>query len=136
MQMRLNVELSRNNFYMMCRAGRRMSLLVGRKTWLVGVLFVVMAGCFSFSAVGQPAQVSSTGKPGHSNPWAPTEVGPLPPVASLSDGVWLKGDLHLHSTHSKDASNNSVGKIIAFAQSVGMGYICITDHDKDRKSVV
>jgi len=65
----------------------------------------------------------------HINPWAPTEVGPLPPVASLTKGVWLKGDLHMHSNHSSDASNNSVAKIIAFSKSVGMDYICITDHD-------
>lgn len=65
----------------------------------------------------------------HVNPWEPTEPGPLAPIASLTDGVWLKGDLHLHSDNSEDASNNSVAKIIAFAKSVGMGYICITDHD-------
>ncbi len=50
-------------------------------------------------------------------------------IASLTDGVWLKGDLHLHSRHSKDSSNNSEAKIIHFAESVGMDYICITDHD-------
>jgi hypothetical protein len=43
--------------------------------------------------------------------------------------VWLKGDLHLHSRHSKESSNNPVAKIIAFSKSVGMDYICITDHD-------
>lgn len=85
--------------------------------WLFG-----LAACISLSALGQT-------NPTHVNPWAPTEVGPLPPIAPLTDGIWLKGDLHLHSNHSKDADNNSVGKIIAFAQSVGMGYICITDHD-------
>jgi hypothetical protein len=67
--------------------------------------------------------------PPHSNPWAPTDLGPLPPVASLSNGVWLKGDLHLHSSHSKDASNNPIAKMIAFSLAVGMDYICITDHD-------
>jgi PHP domain len=72
---------------------------------------------------------SSHGQSSHSNPWAPVELGPLPPIASLTDGVWLKGDLHLHSRHSKDSSNNSEGKIISFAESVGMDYICITDHD-------
>src|SRR5580698_161540 len=72
---------------------------------------------------------SAQGQSSHSNPWAPTEVGPLPPIASLTDGVWLKGDLHLHSRHSKDSSNNSEAKIISFAESVGMDYLCITDHD-------
>ena len=53
----------------------------------------------------------------------------IPPVASLADGVWMKGDLHVHSRHSKDSSNNSVAKIIALAEAVHMDYLCITDHD-------
>lgn len=53
----------------------------------------------------------------------------IPPIASLTNGVWLKGDLHLHSNHSQDASNNPVSKIVAFGKSVGMDYLCITDHD-------
>ncbi len=69
------------------------------------------------------------GQSTHSNPWASTELGPLPAIASLSDGVWMKGDLHVHSRHSKESSNNSVAKIISYSQSVGMDYICITDHD-------
>jgi hypothetical protein len=81
---------------------------------------LVMAGLIGSSAQGQS---------NHSNPWDPTELGPLPPIASLSDGVWLKGDLHLHSRHSKDSSNNPEAKIIAFAESVGMDYLCISDHD-------
>jgi len=72
---------------------------------------------------------SAAGQSGHSNPWAPTEIGLLPPIASLTDGVWLKGDLHLHSRHSKDSSNNPEAKIISFAESVGLDYLCITDHD-------
>jgi hypothetical protein len=68
-------------------------------------------------------------QPTHSDPWAPTEVGPLPPIASLTDGVWLKGDLHVHSRHSHDSSNNSEAKIIGFSESVGMDYLCISDHD-------
>src|SRR5882724_11262785 len=88
----------------------------GRGIVCIALLMTMAAG----GALGQTT---------HSNPWEPTAPGLLPPIASLSNGVWLKGDLHLHSSHSKDASNNSVGKIIAFAKSVGMGYICITDHD-------
>src|SRR5882757_8377331 len=85
----------------------------------VFVAGLIMTGCISGSTLAQS---------NHSNPWAPTEVGPLPPIASLSDGVWLKGDLHLHSRHSKDSSNNPIAKIIAFSLAVGMDYICITDH--------
>jgi hypothetical protein len=60
---------------------------------------------------------------------APVKGPVIPPVASLQDGVWLKGDLHLHSRHSKESSNNPVKKIIAFAEKVGFDFIAITDHD-------
>ncbi len=81
---------------------------------------LIITGCIGGTGLAQS---------GHSNPWAPTEAGPLPPIASLSDGVWLKGDLHLHSRHSQDSSNNPEAKIISFAESVGMDYLAITDHD-------
>lgn len=84
------------------------------------LLPVMIAGCINSTVFAQL---------GHSNPWAPTEIGPLPPVASLTNGVWMKGDLHIHSRHSNDASNNPIAKIIAFSLAVGMDYICITDHD-------
>jgi hypothetical protein len=86
---------------------------------------IFLAGLMIASLIGS----SANGQSSHSNPWAATEVGPLPPIASLTDGVWLKGDLHLHSRHSKDSSNNPEAKIISFAESVGMDYLCITDHD-------
>jgi hypothetical protein len=35
-------------------------------------------------------------------------------IASVSEGEWLKSDLHIHSRHSKDSSNNPVATIIAF----------------------
>ena len=43
----------------------------------------------------------------------------IPPVASLTDGQWLKGDLHLHSRQSKDSTNNPEAKIIKFAEGTG-----------------
>ncbi|RDE05702.1 CehA/McbA family metallohydrolase [Sphingomonas aracearum] len=53
----------------------------------------------------------------------------IPPVASLSDGVWMKGDLHIHSRHSTDSSNNSEATIIGFAEQAGFDFLGITDHD-------
>ncbi len=53
----------------------------------------------------------------------------LSPVASLSEGVWMRGDLHIHSRHSNDSSNNPEAKIIGLAEAVGMDYLCISDHD-------
>lgn len=83
--------------------------------WWIGIMV-----CLSSPALAQPD---------HINPWAPREMDGLPPVASLTEGVWLKGDLHVHSRHSKESSNHPVARIIAFSQSVGMGFVCITDHD-------
>jgi hypothetical protein len=60
---------------------------------------------------------------------APTAAPAIPPIASLTDGTWLKGDLHLHSRHSKESTNNPVRKIIDFAEKVGFDFIAITDHD-------
>ena len=48
---------------------------------------------------------------------------------SLNDGVWLKGDLHVHSRHSKESTNHEVSKILDYAKSIGFGFIAITDHD-------
>ncbi len=53
----------------------------------------------------------------------------LPPIASLDGGVWMKGDLHLHSHHSDDAADNPLPELIAFAENVGMDYFIATDHD-------
>ena len=52
-----------------------------------------------------------------------------PKVIENGSGVWLKGDLHVHSRHSTESSNNSIAKIINFSKSVKMDYLCITDHD-------
>jgi hypothetical protein len=100
----------------------------------MGFLMFIM-GAFSMSVFGQSS--SNQSNPDHSgssqsthvNPWAPTQLGELPPVESLTGGVWLKGDLHVHSRHSKDASNNPIAKIVGFSEAVGIDFLCITDHD-------
>lgn len=69
------------------------------------------------------------GQAGPASPWVSDALPRLAPPASLTQGVWLKGDLHVHSRHSTESTNNSVGKILAFSQSVGMDYLAITDHD-------
>lgn len=60
---------------------------------------------------------------------APGIPGTLPPVESLADGVWLKGDWHMHSRHSTDSTNNPEARIIGFAERHGFDYLAITDHD-------
>ena len=53
----------------------------------------------------------------------------LPALEGFSQGVWVKGDWHLHSRHSTDSSNNPEAKIIGFAERMGFDYLAITDHD-------
>jgi len=60
----------------------------------------------------------------------------FPAVGNLTDGVWMKGDLHVHSRHSRDSSNNPVSKILALAGRVGMDYLLISDHDNHVKGDV
>jgi len=83
-------------------------------------LLIIVTVC-----TGQMANAQSD----HINPWVPASIDSFPPIASLTKGVWLKGELHVHSRHSKESSNNPISKIISFCKSVGMDYICITDHD-------
>jgi hypothetical protein len=42
-------------------------------------------------------------------------------------GAWYKGDLHCHSTHSD--GDSSVKEVIASAESLGLDFFVITDHD-------
>src|ERR1700761_8406535 len=91
---------------------------------------LVIWSSISLLAIGQKLPPP---KNNHVNPWI-KPLGELPPIASLTDGEWLKGDLHVHSSHSIDGGNPNpnrqpVKTIISFAKSVGFGYIGITDHD-------
>jgi len=106
-----------------------MDMIVKRnriKMKFIRIINVVFVACISTAALAQPAK--------HNNPWAVKELGALPPIQSLTDGIWLKGDLHVHSSHSTDGGDASpnrhpVSTIINFAKSVGFGFIAITDHD-------
>jgi len=51
------------------------------------------------------------------------------PSSQPASGEWLKGDFHLHSSHSNDAQDNPVGPVIARAEALGMDYFVFTDHD-------
>jgi hypothetical protein len=74
---------------------------------------------------------------GDGNDNANEDVGPpnentgtvYPPIESLTDGQWLSGDLHVHSEHSDDSTLNPIAKITALADSVGLQFLAITDHD-------
>lgn len=51
------------------------------------------------------------------------------PLSAGPEGVWLRGDLHLHSNHSNDALDNDMATIVARAESLGFDYFVVTDHD-------
>lgn len=78
---------------------------------------------------GRSAAFSLVGLVGLTGPALAQSCQTAPPVESRSDGVWLAGDLHLHSRHSRDSSNNDLARILAFAEDAGLGFLAITDHD-------
>src|SRR5687768_12296908 len=80
------------------------------RSFLIGGLFLL--SLFSAACGGY--------RPGSHRGGRPTEAPP---------GEWLKGDLHLHSSHSTDALDNPVDVVIARAESAGMDYFTFTDHD-------
>ena len=60
---------------------------------------------------------------------APTSAWAEEPQGAGADGLWLKGDLHVHSRHSEDSSNHAIGAILTFADQVGIDFLLISDHD-------
>ena len=64
---------------------------------------------------------------------APLAVGCVEIASPPFEGVWLKGDLHCHSTHSD--GDSSVAEVIASAESIGLDFFVITDHDGNMDGV-
>lgn len=86
-----------------------------------GIAVVLLAACSSGDGGNNG---SAEGGPSNEN------TGRVyPPVASLTDGQWLAGDLHVHSEHSNDSTLNPISRITALADLVGLQYLAITDHD-------
>jgi len=54
-------------------------------------------------------------------------AGCIETAAPPLEGEWYKGDLHCHSTHSD--GDSSVREVIASAESKGLDFFVITDHD-------
>jgi len=106
-------------------------------TLLTAFILPAVVGCDELQG-GRTEQSAARNQGGiespESQPHAESSVDSAPngwaaPVASLTAGEWLGGDLHLHSEHSKDSSFNPLEKIIATAQSAGLHYLGMTDHD-------
>lgn len=49
--------------------------------------------------------------------------------SSSMNGIWLGGDLHLHSDHSNDAEDNPIIEIMGVAEERGLDFFVVTDHD-------
>lgn len=91
-------------------------------------LRILSFGFLTLAAIGHAMGQSTI-----ENPGANAKLERLAAPASISEGVWLSGDLHVHSRHSTESTNNPLPKIFAFAESMGMSFICITDHDNHVK---
>jgi len=57
----------------------------------------------------------------------PAEEATPGPDDRLPQGIWYKGDLHCHSTHSD--GDSPVAEVIATAEQRGLDFFVITDHD-------
>ncbi|MCR2747126.1 CehA/McbA family metallohydrolase [Limnobacter parvus] len=54
---------------------------------------------------------------------------PVPAALPVNEGIWMAGDLHVHTNYSTDASNRPMNEVIAIAKSNGLDYLGVTDHD-------
>lgn len=109
-----------------------------RTTSLIVMSMLCLSACGTSSPPGDQVPAAQQGQPtpepGQAHDESDDSKGNdgaliLPPVASLTNGEWLAGDLHIHSDYSDDASNNPVAKITSLAEEVGLDYLAITDHD-------
>lgn len=105
-----------------------MLLLNARDIFFVVAFSLLLSACGGSSGGGGPIANPDSGEHDESvgDPAGDDRPGPVP---SLTAGEWLGGDLHLHSEHSKDSSYNPLSKIIATAESAGLHYLGISDHD-------
>lgn len=103
-----------------------MSAVLHRR--LPALLLSLLAACEggALSPDGLAPRDAETGP--HQEAAGPAPVGGVPAAAPLEGGVWLAGDLHLHSDHSADGTA-PLPELIAAAEAAGMGYFIATDHD-------
>ena len=92
------------------------------------------------AATLEPAGDAAVTNNGGARPVAAADGGPSVPdvpnrnedgglAPTLPAGLWLKGDLHVHTAHSTDASDSPVADVLARAEGSGFDYLATTDHD-------
>lgn len=54
---------------------------------------------------------------------------PEPEFLPLNQGIWMAGDLHVHTNYSTDASNRPMSEVMSIAKSNGLDFLGVTDHD-------
>ncbi len=104
------------------------------RTALLGAL-VATAACGSGSSGSRSGSAStiapSTSRSapvGSGTTTAPVTTAPAAPPAPRQ-GVWLKGDFHVHSTHSGDATwGDDITGVIRAAEANGLDFISLSDH--------
>ena len=99
---------------------------VGRRVAVIA-LWAGVAGMLAGAAQAGGQEAETTPVVGGAP--ATRSTAPLSAPAPLDGGRWLRGDLHLHSRHSRDSTHNSVATLVGFAEQTGMDFLAITDHD-------
>lgn len=98
-------------------------------------LFALTAACGPGSSRGGRSVAGSTTAPATSQT-APVASGTTaPPIATTPpkqprSGTWLKGDFHVHSAHSGDATSwgDDINGVIRAAETNGLDFFSLSDH--------
>lgn len=101
--------------------------------WLVVLAGVGCGSGGSSGAASTVAATTSAAAPAPVTSAAPgsTQVASMPPAPVVSRvGTWLKGDLHVHSTYSGDATTlgDDIAGVVRAGEAAGLDFLALTDH--------